>query len=79
MCNVFGEDELGGSQRSSAREEESKRGAHLVELIAEVYGVDVVALEIREHNDLDIACSETKWLEGVRAGEREEDARRRPW
>ena len=52
MCDVFGEDELRGSQRSGAREEESKRGAHLVELIAEVYGVDVVALEVGEHDDL---------------------------
>ena len=29
-----------------------KSEAYLVELIAEVYGVDVVTLEIREHYDL---------------------------
>ena len=51
MCNVFGEDELGGSQRSIARMEESKKRAHLVELVAEVW-VDVVVLEVGEHDDL---------------------------
>ncbi len=36
-----------------AREiEERARGTHLVELVAQVDGVDVVAFEIGEHNDL---------------------------
>ena len=55
MCNVFGEDELGGSQRSSARVEDLR--THLVELIAEVYGVDAVTLEVGEHDYLDKALA----------------------
>ena len=52
MCDVFGEDELVLKQLSGRVEEWMKSEAYLVELIAEVYWVDVVALKIGEHYDL---------------------------
>ena len=58
----------GRSQRSSARVEDSKRRAHLVELVAEVYGVDVVALEVGEHDDLRAEGDKIGMRKGLEVG-----------
>ena len=62
----------GGGARVRGRKRRSGYTAHLVELVAEVYRVDVVALEIGEHDNLG---------ESGRGGGKkgEEHARRRPW
>lgn len=45
---------------------------YLVELVAEIYGIDVVAFEVREHDDL--CCTS----EHARVGLVQGDVRKRP-
>ena len=45
-----------------------KSEAYLVELIAEVYGVDVVALEVGEHDDLRAEWDKIGVREGLEGG-----------
>ncbi len=52
MGDVFGENKLVFTALEDRFNRCMESGAYLVELIAEVYWVDVVALEVREHYDL---------------------------
>lgn len=42
--------------------EQKGEGTHLVELVAEVDGVDVVALEVGEHDDLRVRIREEAYF-----------------
>ena len=62
-----------GGRTGRESEVERKSGGfegktHLVELIAEVYGVDVVALEVGEHDDLRAEWDKIGVREGLEGG-----------
>lgn len=62
--DVLGKDELAADALLAVSELENEDRAHLVELITEVYRVDVIALEVGEHDDLCVGSTE---MSGARA------------
>lgn len=70
--DVLGKDELAADALSAVSELENEDRAHLVELITEVYGVDVIALEVGEHDDL---CVGSTGMSGARATSHRQEKR----
>lgn len=80
MCDVFGENELVFTAVEWASSRWIKSKGYLVELIAEVYWVDVVTLEIGEHYDLWGEWNELSvWSPRNPMKSGAGNVRRRPW
>lgn len=70
--DVLGKDELAADPLLAAFEREHEDRAHLVELITEVYGVDVITLEVGEHDDL---CVGSTGMSGAQATDHRREKR----